>query len=310
MAKAFRILSLDGGGIRGAATAQVLYELEQDLGASLYDSFDLIAGTSTGALIAIYLAAEQADGEDLLSLYSVDNARRIMDKSIWDEHLPVQSQPKYDGEGKREVLNEYLGNRRIQDVAKPLLVTAYDIVMRRVVVFKSQRGSDAAYNPLLKEIADATSAAPTYFPTVETSDSPPRWLIDGGVAANNPSMCALAEALREGHALEDIRLLSIGTGTPARGADDATAMGRASQSWGGIGWLRNGLIEHLFAGNTSTCGYQCEVLLGERYVRVDGPLMHASDDLDAVSRGNIQHLRALGRQWYEDNERLIRALLS
>ena len=70
MSAPFRILALDGGGIRGAATAQVLMELERDLDDSLYDSFDLIAGTSTGGLIAIYLGAKKASGQQIVDLLS------------------------------------------------------------------------------------------------------------------------------------------------------------------------------------------------------------------------------------------------
>lgn len=306
----FRILSLDGGGIRGAAIAQVLLELERDLDAALYDSFDLIAGTSTGGLIALYLAAERATGQALVDLYSAENAQRIMDKSFWDRHLPVQSEPKYDGKGKTEVLQENFGNKRIRDIEKAVLVTAYDVVARKVVVFKSRGGSDSAYNPTLRELGDATSAAPTFFPTIETSQAPPRWLVDGGLAANNPSMCALAEALRHGNALADIRLLSIGTGTLTRGSKDPEALGRRSQTWGGIGWLRHGLIEHLFAGNSTTCEYQCRVLLGDNYVRVNGPLTDASDDMDDVSDKNIQRLKKHGSKWYKEHEQAISRLMA
>ena len=192
---------------------------------------------------------------------------------------------------------------------KKVLVTGYDIITRRVAVFKSWGGSDAAYNPTLREMGDITSAAPTYFPTVESSDNPTRWLVDGGMAANNPGMCAVAEALRLGENLDNIKMLSVGTGIPTRGADEADKIGRASQSWGGVSWLKHGLIDHLFAGNSSTCEYQCSTLLGENYVRVDGPLTLASDDLDEVSAGNIENLKLQGSQWYEEKEPAIRELM-
>jgi patatin-like phospholipase/acyl hydrolase len=232
-----------------------------------------------------------------------------MDKSFWDRRLPIQSEPKYDGTGKTEVLTEFFADKRIRDVEKPVLVTAYDLVTRRVVVFKSQGGSDAAYNPTLREVGNATSAAPTYFPTIESSEEPARWLVDGGLAANNPSMCALAEALRDGTRLEDVRVLSIGTGVPIRGSESPDSLGRKSQTWGGMGWLEHGLIDHLFAGNSTTCEYQCDVLLGVNHVRVNGPLTHASDDLDDVSTANIKNLREMGAQWYEQNEPAIRVLM-
>jgi len=309
MSAPFRILALDGGGIRGAATAQVLMELERDLDDSLYDSFDLIAGTSTGGLIAIYLGAKKASGQQIVDLYSADNGRRIFDKSIWDRTLPLQNEPKYDGGGKSDVIEQYLGDQPILSVEKPILITGYDIISRKIAVFKSWGGSDSQYNPSLREVGDITSAAPTYFPTVESGAEPTRWLVDGGLAANNPAMCALTEALKLGKRLEDIELISVGTGIPTRGVDEADEVGRASQSWGGIEWLRHGLIDHLFAANTSTCEYQCNALLGDRHVRIDGPLTHAKDDLDDVSAGNIECLRRHGTEWYEQRRPQIQALI-
>ncbi|MCK5343231.1 MAG: patatin-like phospholipase family protein, partial [Candidatus Heimdallarchaeota archaeon] len=189
-------------------------------------------------------------------------------------------------------------DKRIRDVKKPVLITAYDIILRQIVVFKSKGGSDADYNPKLVEVADATTAAPTYFPTVKSKDDPNRWLVDGGLSANNPSMCALAEALKT-HSPDKIKLLSIGTGIQTRGKEKADELGQESQEWGGIGWLTHGLIDHLFAGNTTATDYHCKQILGDNYIRVDGPLEYCKDDLDDVSQGNIDNLKRMGREWYE-----------
>ena len=86
-------------------------------------------------------------------------------------------------------------------------------------------------------------------------------------------------------------------------------MGRDSQSWGGVEWLQHGLIDHLFEGNSTTCEYQCDVLLGVNHVRVNGPLTLASDDIDDVSNTNIENLRNMGTQWYEQHEPAIRNLM-
>jgi patatin-like phospholipase/acyl hydrolase len=298
MPETINILSLDGGGIRGVATAMFLSQLEKELGNKLYDKFDLFAGTSTGALIALNIAANKATGENCVQLYRAENAQTIMDKSFWDEHLPMQNQPKYDGKGKKKILKEVFKDKRILDVKKPVLITAYDIILRQIVVFKSKGGFDADYNPKLVEVANATTAAPTYFPTVKSKDDPNRWLVDGGLSANNPSMCALAEALKT-HSPDEIKVLSIGTGIQTRGKEKADELGRESQEWGGIGWLTHGLIDHLFAGNTTATDYHCKQILGDNYVRVDGPLEYCKDDLDDVSQGNIDNLKRMGREWFE-----------
>lgn len=309
-AKRIRILSIDGGGIRGAIPAHFLALLEQDLGGeSIFGAFDYFAGTSAGALIALHIAANRASGADCDALFDFETASQVMNKSVWDEWLPVETGPRYDGTGKRRILRETFGTARIKSVAKPVLVTAYDVVQRRVVVFKSAGGSDAQDDPSIVEVADASSAAPTYFPTVETSSDPHRWLVDGGLAANNPAACALAEAIRNGYTPDAIRIVSLGTGTPTRPADDGDKLGRASQDWGAIGWMRHGLIEHFFAGSSTTVDYLCLQVLGSNWARVNGPLTHASDDLDAVSRGNIANLKRLAEAWYARDGARVRALL-
>lgn len=306
-----RILSLDGGGIRGVLEARFLARLERDIEGTIFDKFDLIAGTSTGGLLALLIAANRASGADCLELYSPQNAQTIMDKSFYDRLLPAQSSPKYDGKGKRKILKQIFNKRRIHDITdKKVLLTAYDIINRRGVVFKSFGGADSANNPTLVEIADATSAAPTYFPTVKTGDTPHRWLIDGGLAANDPSMCALVEALKSGTDLNDIAMLSIGTGIPTREKHSADELGKKSQTWGGIGWLQNGLIDHLFAGNSSLNRFHCQQLLAERYLRIDGELIGADDDLDNVEKSNIDNLVALADKWYEEHGRKAVELLN
>ncbi len=310
MTETCTILSLDGGGIRGVIEASFLACLEKDLDRSLYDAFDMFAGTSTGGLIALHLSSNKASGQECLDLYSHENARVIMDKSIWDKMLPVENEPRYDGKGKKKILKKVFGQKKLNTVKKDVLITAYDIIQRHIVVFKSFGGSAAKNNPFLWEIADATSAAPTYFPTVKTSDTPARWLIDGGIAANDPCMCALAESIKKKFSYDNIKILSIGTGIPTREQDHPAETGKASQKWGGIGWLRHGLIDHLFAGSSSTSEYQVTQILGKNYLRVNGPLTGVDDDMDSVTCGNIKNLKELGESWYDTNKEKVKAFFS
>lgn len=305
---AFRILSIDGGGVRGAAAASFLAELESNLGQSTHDAFDLIAGTSTGALIALYLRANEATAVDCRDkLYTADNLAVIMDKSIIDKVLPVQHKPKYDGSGKTSAAEQALGDKRLQDVAKKVLVTSYDIINRHIVVFKSWGGENRDRNPRLSEIADASSAAPTFFPTIHTEGG--RWLADGGMAANNPSTCALAEAIKLGYKPDEIRLVSIGTGRATRQAKDPDQYGRESQNWGGIGWLANGLIDHLFDGNSTAMEYLSRQMLGDNFIRVNGPLLGASDVMDDTTPENIAALKGIGKGWFDKYGSQVTALL-
>jgi patatin-like phospholipase/acyl hydrolase len=290
------VLSLDGGGIRGAASARFLEKLEMRLGRPLVDVFDLFAGTSTGAIIAVGLGVKRLPAERIAQLYNFENAAKIMDKSVWDRVVGlVQGEPKYTGEGKREVLERYFGTSKLADAVKPTLVVTYDVERRVSAVLKSTK------HPEVSAVAavDASSAAPLYFPTVKVDDS---WLIDGGVVANNPTLCAYVEA-KKLFGNEEIRVLSVGTGKRTRRID-----GEASQGWGFAGWIRHDLLGVVM--DESVVHYQANVLLGEEaYLRVNSELTHQSDDLDEVSHGNIRALQLLGDAWFDEfGERALRLL--
>ena len=212
------ILSIDGGGSRGVIPTNVLKYMEREEHMSVRAEFDFFAGVSTGAMVAAYLAHNVGTMQDLASEgYSSEELTYIFDKSIWDKMLGrLQNQPKYDGVNKRAYIENQLDGVRINDIVdKHLLILAYDFMNRELVTFKNNRGHDSIYNPLLAEICDAASAAPTMYPPVATTAPKRRWLVDGALATNDPSQCAISEALAMGHVLEDIWMMSLGTGKPA-----------------------------------------------------------------------------------------------
>lgn len=290
------ILSVDGGGIRGAAAATFLAKLEASLGRSLYDTFDLFAGTSTGGIIACALGVLRMDGKTLANLYNYENGNRIMNQSWWDRAAGLkQGEPKYDGVGKREVLARYFGDTMLTDAKKPVLVVTYDVEARTSAVLKST--ADERISAL--DATDASSAAPLYFPTVQVGD---RWLIDGGVVANNPAMCAFAEAKKLWPA-DEIRLLSVGTGSRTR-----PISGKASQGYGFLGWITHDLLGVVM--DESVVEYQTKQLLGDNYVRVTSPLLDVNDDMDDCSRGNLAALERMGMRWFEECGGRAKALVS
>ena len=310
--KLFRILSIDGGGIRGAIPTSFLASLERQLGASPVECFDYFAGTSAGGLISLYLGGLGGTAEKACELFSASRGAQIMDKSLFDRIVPVALQPgpKYDGKGKTAALNEVFGDARMNDARKPTLITAYDPAVRRFAAFKSHGGYDARNNPLMAQVADATSAAPMYFPPARVIDNPDRLLIDGAIATNNPAMSALSEALKAGFSPLDIVLVSIGTGHIEPSASQRREYERESSGWGGLDWLRHGIIEHLIDATSAASDYWCTQILGPRYIRVQGGLAAgASAEMDAVSASNIEALRATGDQWYAQfGPRVMRAV--
>src|SRR3954447_11828002 len=195
MAEPLRVLAIDGGGIRGIIPATVLADLEVRSGRPVCDLFDLVVGTSTGGILALALTAPGEGGrprwraEELITLY-VREGPRIFSRTVFDRIRSADGalDEKYPSDGLVEVLAESFGELRLRDALIDVMVTAYDTVGRRPFFFRSSRArADAAQDWPARDAAHATSAAPSYFEPVKLGDFS---LIDGGVFAANPAMCA------------------------------------------------------------------------------------------------------------------------
>ncbi len=265
------ILALDGGGVRGLVTAIILESLEKKLQKynphkPLIDYFDIIAGTSTGSLIACALSKGLSASE--VKDFYIHNSQiifppsKILIHSILNWIRLGSSHPIYSDEGLRMVLKFIFGNLKFGELKKPTIVTSYDTYNRQAVVFKNTK---IAHQDIPAwEVCRASSAAPIGFPGYEMKHKPfledlrskgyaipensgiP--LIDGGVFANNPALCAIAERLRWNHQLpdnlkwnasitesvdqKDIIVASFGTGQQVKkiGAKEV-------KHWGAIEWL-------------------------------------------------------------------------
>lgn len=308
------ILSLDGGGSRGVIPVNVLNYIEQQEHVLVREQFDFFAGVSTGALVAAYLARNAGSMEQLIEEgYSSESMTRIFDKSIWDKMLGrMQNQPKYDGINKRAFIDEQADGALINDITdKHLLILAYDFMNRELVTFKNNRGHDSLYNPPLAEICDAATAAPTLYPPVPTTAPKRRWLVDGALATNDPSQCAISEALAMGHALEDIWMLSLGTGKPTHdlSQEERDKIGEDSRGWGIVDWLTNGLLDHMMSASSSVSAHQCEQLLGERYLRINGNLPRSLMQIDNTTEVRVEDLKSYAFLWFEEFIVEIRKLL-
>ena len=308
------ILSIDGGGSRGVIPASVLNFIEREEQVAVRKEFDFFAGVSTGALVAAYLARNVGSMERLVSEgYTSESMTRIFDKSIWDKLLGrMQNQPKYDGVNKRAYIDEHADGALINDIVdKHLLILAYDFINRELVTFKNNRGHDAVYNPPLAEICDAATAAPTLYPPVPTSAPKRRWLVDGALATNDPSQCAISEALAMGHLLDDIWMLSLGTGKPAHdlSQEERDKIGTESRGWGILDWLTNGLLDHMMSASSSVSAHQCEQLLGERYLRINGELPRSLMQIDNTTEVRVEDLKSYAFLWFEEYVGEIRNLM-
>jgi patatin-like phospholipase/acyl hydrolase len=291
-----KALCIDGGGIRGLIPALVLAEIERRTGRRTAELVDFVAGTSTGGILACALTRRGPDGrplftaEELAAIY-VEEGPRIFRRSLLKRIFSVGGwiDERYEDDGLDDALERYLGDALLSDALTDVLVTAYDIHDRFAFFFRSQRArNDPAYDFPLVQVARATSAAPSYFEPAQVTDrSGARTypLIDGGVYAVNPSMCAYADVVASGSADRLELMLSLGTGAHTRAYTFEETSG-----WGQLGWARPAL-DMVFDGVADTIEFEALTLMGDRYVRLQTELDLASDDLDDASQSNLADLR-------------------
>lgn len=301
-----RILSIDGGGIRGIVPATVLADLERRAARPAAELFDLLAGTSTGGIIALALTAPAAGGgprwraEELVGLYR-EEGPRIFSRSLVKRVTSADGllDERYANAHLREALRRYLGDATVGQAVTRVLVTAYDLEHRLPRFFKSWRDDGAVPMALA---AEATSAAPTYFEPVVVDGAP---LVDGGVFAGNPAMCAYAEARRL-HPTAQARVVSLGTGSQTRAIHESQAKG-----WGMLEWARP-IIDVVLDGSSEAVDYQLDQILGDLHQRFQPILTHASDALDDADPANIAALEETARRLVADRaaelDELARAL--
>lgn len=239
--KTFKVLSIDGGGIRGIYSAHILKRIEDEFNIKLKDHFDLISGTSTGAIIAGSIACDIDLGE-VVSLYK-HHGKDIFPKS-WICKIPLLrklgnlslTSSKYDKKYLKKILDEKFKNVKLGEVDKPLIIPSSDIANGKVFVFKSQYDKDFVRDKHTR-VADAilcSCSAPTYFNPSETDNY---LLADGGLWANNPSLVSVIDAKRRlGIDLSDVKIFSIGTGLYKPEYDMDTSKNK-KKKWGAInGW--------------------------------------------------------------------------
>lgn len=309
-----RILAIDGGGIRGVIPAKVLVAIEQRTGQKIAELFDLIAGTSTGGILAAALCMPGADGKapkyaasDLLDLYKV-HGHEIF-KSSWLRTLvSLLVGPQYSPVALEAQLLAYLGDARLADAVTGLLITSFDMHAGEAWFFSREEArARPERNYLLREVARATSAAPTYFPPFKFAGtaSDPAVLVDGGVFANNPALCAWVDAHEDVKASTDVLILSLGTGS----VPHPVTFDRARR-WGKVAWARPAIASFL-DGQSDTTEFELGQLLNEsQYLRLQVTLPVANEAMDNASDGNIQALEAAATSMLSDpdNERRLARL--
>jgi patatin-like phospholipase/acyl hydrolase len=312
--KTVRILSIDGGGIRGILPAMLLAWLERKTGQPVSQLFDIVAGTSTGGILALGLVRPNADGkpaysaEEMAALYEREG-ENIFSSTFWHKLASLGSlgDQKYPSKGVEEVLQRYFGETKLSESLSSVLVPSYEIERRVPFFFKSHSARrQATHDFPMWQVARATSAAPTYFEParIDASRAGDYWaLIDGGVFANNPAACALVEARTQFPEADKYVVCSLGTGTlTSRIAyDDA-------RRWGLARWAKP-VLNIVLDSVSETVDYQLQQLLPTgSYYRFQSSLQRGSEQMDETSASHIRGLRLLGEKLVRDNSNTLDTL--
>jgi len=298
--------------------------------ARIADYFDVIAGTSTGALITAMLAAPDKKKRPLfaakdINQFYLDNGPKIFPQRKIGflkpaaNLLSLMRGPKYDGAFLHDKIKSLTHDVRIADTVTNVVVPAFDVKCLQPVIFSTY---EAVHEPLknahLSDICISTAAAPTYFPAhfFRTEGEKPGGrefhLVDGGVAANNPTMVAMSmltkEVLRHNPAFRPVEygnflIVSIGTGSPKQ-AEKYTAPKCAK--WGLLRWLYNGgftpLIDIFTHASADMVDIHAQVLFEalrceKNYLRIqDDSLEGHTSSVDIATKENMEALIGIGRE--------------
>jgi hypothetical protein len=282
-----RVLCIDGGGIKGVFPASFLATIEQSLGRSVADYFDLIVGTSTGGIIALGLGLGLSAG-DLLRFY-VERGPTIFGGNGHVGRIRQLFRAKYNPQSLKRSLSEAFGSRRLGDSRKRLVIPSFNVETGEVHVWKTAHHPrlERDYTHSAVEVALSTGAAPTYFPTYKAQSGTP--LIDGGVWANNPVAIATVEAIGVlGWQAAELRILSLGCTTAPFDID----WGR-KHSLGKLGWATKITDLFMTAQSASATGMTQHLLTDRNnLVRISPTVGKNRFELDRVSE--IPSLSGLG----------------
>lgn len=306
----FRILSIDGGGIRGIFPAAYLAEIERRYlgGASIARHFDMIAGTSTGGIIALGLAHGKT-AKDISAIYT-ERGEYIFPRpkplTGWLKSLRSLWAPKYDRSALQDELLRVFGHDVLDNAKNRVVIPSFEGEYGEPFLYKTPHHPDYQKDrhKALVEIAQHTAAAPSYFAAVENHGY---HMLDGGIWANNPIMVALVDVLAcYDVPRENIRILSIGTG------DETVELAKRHLTGGRIDWGVSTQVPLLFrltarAQSKNALG-QAFLLVGKpNVIRVDLDERERHMDLDDVARAKAE-LPNFARSHAESSGQLIRQI--
>ena len=300
--KEVRILSIDGGGIRGIIPTVILREIERKTGKHISELFDLVAGTSIGGIISLSLTTPNSEGKPLINTDKmleifVNNGKDIFKSEFKDKvkNLGGLIDEAYDASGLVNILKTHLKDTPLSKTLVPVMVTAFEL--RRYIPYTLKSWDEL--NDFERWFAGrATSAAPTYFELADGTNllGSPFSFVDGGVVLNNPAVASYAEAKLLYPDATNILMLSVGTGEKH---DDLNP--EVAKDWG-VAWIRP-LINIMFDGSSRAIDLQMsEILPKGNYMRLQPVLSKNLMAMDNVTDENIKNLVTHGESFVLENK--------
>ncbi len=312
-----KILSIDGGGIRGIIPAVILAEIEHRTKKPICKLFDIVAGTSTGGMLALGLVMPDntyhdkpaQTAQEMIKMYK-NEGRKIFPPSFLDKlGLAGWNSEKYGEEGIEAVLHNRFGETRLSQALCDTIITSYEIEKRENIIFQSSIAKLEDENDFyMRDIARATSAAPTYFEPAKIkpiNKEQHYYLVDGGLFANNPAMCAYTYFIEhvKGRESKECLMLSLGTGNVFK-----PILYKKAINWGLIGWAKP-TIDILFDGISNAIDDQLKIIFKARknskYYRFQRELQNEYNDLDDTKEETISYLIGLGERLIDEKTDLL-----
>ncbi len=285
------ILSLDGGGSHLLIQLSVLACLEEYTGVATYDLFDLIAGSSSGGLITCLILGRQLSAQRIIEKILQEKLlEKIMTEHRFGRLLnKLQVRPKYQGIPKKLALQQELGDLKLSSLSKQIFIPCFNLNQDQLEIFTNDSEPDF----LLSEIADACTAAPSYYPPVQMQDG--GWRIDGGVGMNNPGFNAYLYAQRC-WSQHHIKLLSIGSGWRSFAINGTKACG-----YGGVQWSAQGIASIILREKMMTNVKTTAEILGDQVLYINHHLKDYDmpDHMDSANNAVVQQKALdIGKRWY------------
>ncbi|KAH6781340.1 phospholipase A 2A [Perilla frutescens var. frutescens] len=331
------VLSIDGGGIKGILPAVILEYLESQLqkldgkDARIADYFDVIAGTSTGGLVTAMLTAPDENNRPLYAAkdikpFYLENCPKIFPQTLWSfpsgRFLKSLRGPLYNGKHLHDVLGKQLKEKKLSEAITNVIIPAFDIKLLQPVIFSTYEARElASLDAKFSDICISTSAAPTFLPghkfTIVNDKGEERKfnLIDGGVAANNPALIAIAEVMKQmskdGNYVDLFqtgppRLLTLSLGTGAASINDTRYNVKTASKWGIFDWLSyegtTPLVEIFTQAGADMVDFHISQIFQARaseddYLRIQTDTLNGiQNSVDVATKENLDQLVTIGEE--------------